>query len=107
MTAQLKIKENEATLLRTYYEEVARNTLGVLWHQKLLIGGIVFAALLFASIFLVLIGPRYTSEPRSISISPVKSRPPERKSSRSPRSTLLRSWMVQYASFARVQRPAP
>jgi uncharacterized protein involved in exopolysaccharide biosynthesis len=62
MTAQLKIKENEATLLRTYYEEVARNTLGVLWHQKLLIGGILFAALLFASIFLVLIGPRYTSE---------------------------------------------
>jgi hypothetical protein len=25
MTAQLKIKENEAALLRTYYEEVARD----------------------------------------------------------------------------------
>lgn len=61
MTAQLKIKENEATLLRTYYEEVARDTLGILWHKKLLIVGILLAALLFASIFLVLIGPRYTS----------------------------------------------
>jgi capsular polysaccharide biosynthesis protein len=62
MTAQLKIKENEATLLRAYYEEVARDTLGILWHQKLLIVGILLAALLFASIFLVLIGPRYTGE---------------------------------------------
>jgi uncharacterized protein involved in exopolysaccharide biosynthesis len=64
MTAQLKIKENEATLLRAYYEyeEVARNTLGILWHQKLLIVGILLAALFFASIFLVLIGPRYTGE---------------------------------------------
>src|SRR5258708_11330007 len=65
MTAQLKIKEmneeNAATLLRAYYEEVARDTLGILWHQKLLIVGILLAALLFASIFLVLIGPRYTS----------------------------------------------
>jgi uncharacterized protein involved in exopolysaccharide biosynthesis len=61
---ELKIKENEATLLRTYYEyeEVARDTLGILWRQKLLIVGILLAALLFASIFLVLIGPRYTSE---------------------------------------------
>lgn len=60
MTAQLKIKENEAALLRAYYEEVARNTLGIIWHQKLLIVGILLAALVFASIFLVLIGPRYT-----------------------------------------------
>jgi hypothetical protein len=49
MTAQLKIKENEATLLRAYYEEVARNTLGILWHQKLLIVGILLAALFFFS----------------------------------------------------------
>jgi capsular polysaccharide biosynthesis protein len=62
MTAQLKLKENEATLVRAHYEEVARNTLRGLWHQKPLIVGIVLAALLFASIFLVLIGPRYTSE---------------------------------------------
>ncbi len=62
MTAQLKIKEDEASLLRVHYEEVARETLGILWHQKLLIVGILFAALLFASIFLVLIGPRYTGE---------------------------------------------
>jgi capsular polysaccharide biosynthesis protein len=59
---QLKIKETEASLLRAHYEEVARDTLGILWHQKLLIVGILLAALLFASIFLVLIGPRYTGE---------------------------------------------
>jgi uncharacterized protein involved in exopolysaccharide biosynthesis len=62
MTAQLEIKENEATLLRAYYEEVARDTLGILRHQKALIVGILLAALLFASIFFVLIGPRYTGE---------------------------------------------
>src|SRR5258708_38567517 len=62
MTAQLKIKENEATLLPAYYEQVARDTLGILWHRKLLVVGILLAALLFASIFLVLIGPRYTGE---------------------------------------------
>jgi uncharacterized protein involved in exopolysaccharide biosynthesis len=62
MTAQLNVKENEATLLRAHYEEVARDTLGILWHHKLLIVGILLAALLFASIFLVLAGPRYTGE---------------------------------------------
>jgi uncharacterized protein involved in exopolysaccharide biosynthesis len=67
MTAQLKIKdinikESEATLPLAYYEEVARDTLGILWHQKLLIVGILVAALSAASIALVLIGPRYSAE---------------------------------------------
>jgi len=67
MTAQLKIKdlnikESEATLPLAYYEEVARDTLGILWHQKLLIVGILVAALSVASIALVLIGPRYSAE---------------------------------------------
>lgn len=62
MTAQLKIKENEVTLLRAYYEDVARDTLGILWHQKLIIVGILLAALLLASVFLVVIGPSYTGE---------------------------------------------
>jgi uncharacterized protein involved in exopolysaccharide biosynthesis len=62
MTAQLKIKEDEASLPRAYYEEVARDTLGILWHQKLLIVGILVAALSAASIALVLIGPRYSAE---------------------------------------------
>ena len=67
MTAQLKIKdlnikESEATLPLAYYEEVARDTLGILWHQKLLIAGILVAALSVASIALVLIGPRYSAE---------------------------------------------
>jgi uncharacterized protein involved in exopolysaccharide biosynthesis len=66
MTAQLKIKEikeeNEATLPRAYYEEVARDALGILWHQKLLILGILVVALSIASIALLLIGPRYSAE---------------------------------------------
>ena len=65
MTAQLKIKEimeNEATLPRAHYEEVARDTLGILWHQKPLIVGILLVALSVASIALVLIGPRYSAE---------------------------------------------
>jgi uncharacterized protein involved in exopolysaccharide biosynthesis len=62
MTAQLKIKEDEASLPRAYYEEVARDTLGILWHQKLMIVGILVAALSAASIALVLIGPRYSAE---------------------------------------------
>jgi capsular polysaccharide biosynthesis protein len=67
MTAQLKIKdinikESEATLPLAYYEEVARDTLGILWHQKLLIVGILVVALSVASIALVLVGPRYSAE---------------------------------------------
>jgi capsular polysaccharide biosynthesis protein len=65
MTAPLKIMEiveNEATLPRAYYEEVARDTLGILWHQKPLIVGILLVALSVASIALVLIGPRYSAE---------------------------------------------
>jgi capsular polysaccharide biosynthesis protein len=65
MTAPLRIKEiveNEATLPRAYYEEVARDTLGILWHQKPLIVGILLLALSVASIALVLIGPRYSAE---------------------------------------------
>jgi uncharacterized protein involved in exopolysaccharide biosynthesis len=66
MTAQLKIKEmkeeNEASFPRAYYEEVARDTLGILWHQKPMIVGILVVALSVASIALVLIGPRYSAE---------------------------------------------
>jgi uncharacterized protein involved in exopolysaccharide biosynthesis len=61
MTAQLKIKEM-ATLPRAYYEEVARDTLGILWHQKRLIVGLLLVAVSVASIALVLIGPRYSAE---------------------------------------------
>ncbi|MEH2595581.1 uncharacterized protein involved in exopolysaccharide biosynthesis [Bradyrhizobium sp. AZCC 1577] len=62
MTAQLKIKKNEGILAQAYYEEVARKTLGILWHQKPLIIGILLLALSAASITLVLIGPRYSSQ---------------------------------------------
>ncbi len=55
-------KRIEATLPRAYYEEVVRETLGILWHQKRLIVGILLVALSLASIALVLIGPRYSAE---------------------------------------------
>jgi uncharacterized protein involved in exopolysaccharide biosynthesis len=62
MTALLKIEKDEASLLRAHYKGVARDTLWILWHRKLLIAAIVMAALLLASIALVLLGPRYTGE---------------------------------------------
>jgi uncharacterized protein involved in exopolysaccharide biosynthesis len=71
MTAQLKIKikeigeieeEDEATLPRAFYAEVARDTLRILWDQKRLIVGILLVAFLVALIALVLIGPRYSAE---------------------------------------------
>jgi uncharacterized protein involved in exopolysaccharide biosynthesis len=65
MTAQLKINaimENEAALPRAYYNEVARDTLGILWDQKRLILGIILVAVSIASIALVLVGPRYSAE---------------------------------------------
>lgn len=62
MRAPLKIEKDETTLLRAHYEGVARDTLRVLWHRKLLIMAILIAALFLASIALVLIGPRYTGE---------------------------------------------
>jgi len=62
MTAPLKIENDETTLLRAHYERVAHDTLRTLWHSRFLIAAILVAAFLLASIALVLIGPRYTSE---------------------------------------------
>ena len=62
MTAPLKIEKHETTLLRAHYEGVARDTLWILWHRKVLITTIVVVALLVASIALVIMGPRYTGE---------------------------------------------
>src|SRR5260370_41504947 len=55
-------KRIEATLPRAYSGVVGRETLGILWHQKRLIVGILLVALSLASIALVLIGPRYSAE---------------------------------------------
>jgi uncharacterized protein involved in exopolysaccharide biosynthesis len=61
MTA-LKIGENETTLVRAHYESVIRDTLRIIWHRKSLVAAILIAALVLASIALVLVGPRYTGE---------------------------------------------
>jgi uncharacterized protein involved in exopolysaccharide biosynthesis len=62
MAAPLKMEMNEGTLLRAHYEEVAYDTLRIIWHRRLLIAAIVLVALLLASIALVMIGPRYKGE---------------------------------------------
>ena len=62
MSAPLKIGLFKAVPVRAHYEGVAHDTLRILWHRKLLIATIPFAALLFTSMVLVLIGPRYTAE---------------------------------------------
>jgi uncharacterized protein involved in exopolysaccharide biosynthesis len=62
MTAQLKIEPKETADLPAHYEQLAYDTLWVLWHRKLLISAILVAAVLLMSVMLVLIGPRYSSE---------------------------------------------
>lgn len=62
MGTALKIDENETTLLRAHYEGVVRDTLRIIWDRKLLVVAILVAALVLASIALVLVGPRYTGE---------------------------------------------
>jgi capsular polysaccharide biosynthesis protein len=59
----LKIDEKyETGLVRVHYEEVARDTLRVLWDRKLLIAAIVMVAFFVAAASLLLIGPRYSAE---------------------------------------------
>lgn len=62
MAAQLKIETKGTTDLRAHYEQLAYDTLRVVWHRKLLIAAILVAAVLFASVMLGLIGPRYSGE---------------------------------------------
>ena len=58
----LKFEAAETPRLGSYYSEVVFKTLQKLWKFKFLIGGMVFAAVVLASVALALIGPRYTSE---------------------------------------------
>src|SRR5438874_9990266 len=62
MTVQLKIETKETADLPAQYEQLAYDTLRVLWHRKLLISVILVAAVLLVSVMLVLIGPRYSGE---------------------------------------------
>ena len=62
MTAQLKIETRETANLRAYYEQLAYDTLRVLWYRKLLISAFVGAAVLLASGMVGLMGPRYSGE---------------------------------------------
>ena len=62
MTVQLKIEPKETADLPAHYEQLAYDTLRVLWHRKLLISAILVAAVLLVSVMLVLIGPCYSSE---------------------------------------------
>jgi capsular polysaccharide biosynthesis protein len=62
MTVQLKIETKETADLPAHYEQLAYDTLRVLWHRKLLISAILVAAVLLVSVMLVRIGPRYSGE---------------------------------------------
>ena len=62
MTVQLKIETKETADLPAHYEQLAYDTLRVLWHRKLLISAILVAAVLLVSVVLVRIGPRYSGE---------------------------------------------
>jgi len=62
MTAPLKIETAEATILRAHYNEIAHDTLRVIWRRKGLLVAILVTALLLASMALVFIGPRYKGE---------------------------------------------
>jgi len=62
MTVQLKIEPKETADLPAHYEQLAYDTLRILWHRKLLISAILVAAVLLVSVMLVLIGPRYSGE---------------------------------------------
>jgi len=62
MTAQLKIETKGPAVLPAHYEQLAYDTLRVLWHRKLLISAILVAVVLLVSVTLVLIGPRYSGE---------------------------------------------
>lgn len=62
MTVELKIETKKAADLPAHYEQLAYDTLRVLWHWKLLISAILVAAVLLMSVMLALIGPRYSGE---------------------------------------------
>jgi uncharacterized protein involved in exopolysaccharide biosynthesis len=62
MSAPLKLGLVKTAPARAHYEGVAYDTLRILWRHKLLIATIPIAALLFTSMVLVLVGPRYTSQ---------------------------------------------
>jgi len=66
MTAPLNIlkleEKHETAVLRAYYEDVARDTLRIFGHRKLLIAVILLVALSLTLIPLLLIGPRYSAE---------------------------------------------
>jgi uncharacterized protein involved in exopolysaccharide biosynthesis len=62
MKAPLKIDGGETFILRAHYDQVAYDTLRVVWHRKFLIASIIVVSLLGASFALALIGPRYTGE---------------------------------------------
>ncbi|MBB4370464.1 uncharacterized protein involved in exopolysaccharide biosynthesis [Bradyrhizobium sp. cir1] len=75
MTAQVKIKENEANQWQAHYDEVAQSALRLIWGRKLLITSVLLIAVSLAAIALVLIGPRYSGE-ATIRLNFLRDEPP-------------------------------
>ena len=58
----LKIERYDAAALRSAREDLAHQTLGVLWRRKGLLAALLLVALLLAAAVLVLVPPRYTAD---------------------------------------------
>src|SRR5665213_1198920 len=57
-----RIMISETASLRAHYEGIAHDSLLTVWRRKFMIVAIVAAAVLLASVALVLVGPHYTGE---------------------------------------------
>lgn len=62
MTLKFELGNSETVNLRSHYEQVAINTVKLLWRRKQLIAAFLVAFPALAFLVLVLMGPRYTAE---------------------------------------------
>lgn len=62
MTLKLEFGNSETVNLRSYYEQVAKDTAKLLWRRKRLIAAFLVTPAVLAFLALVLMGPRYSAE---------------------------------------------
>jgi hypothetical protein len=94
ITVLLKIETNEAAILRVHCRGIARSTLRIIWHRKLLMVAIAVVGLCIASTALVLVGPRYKGEATIQLISTERRSQLAPRSSGLPRSILSHLWIA-------------
>ncbi|WJR77319.1 Wzz/FepE/Etk N-terminal domain-containing protein [Bradyrhizobium sp. NP1] len=62
MTLKLEFGNSDTVNLRSHYEQIAKDTVKLLWGRKWLIAAFLVTPAVLAFLVLVLIGPRYTAE---------------------------------------------